>query len=352
MKLAVVLVHYHTPELLRGALDALERDAKESGLDLEPLVIDNGSRPEDRDLLSSLPAPRLDPGRNLGYAGGANLGVRETSAEHLVVMNPDVEVLPGCLGALVEALDDGAAAAGARFYWDYAREFLLPPTEPVSRWSELLAVLAPRSERWAGRARRRWRRHARRQWTASAPMTSHDLSGALLAFRRSAWDRVGPFDEGYLLYFEETEWLLRLREARLEARFVPAAEGVHFYARSTAGERRSEQWFLESNRRFRRRAYGAGFTRFLEWLSRAATPGSPDRAMPGDGRPVWLEVSPSPLGYPAAGRRLPSSVESPYELPEEIWGPLAPGTYFLRLVDEAGRELGLRMVEKSDFSGR
>ena len=56
-------------------------------------------------------------------------------------MNPDVRVLPGCLGALMDALNAGAAVAGPRFYWDEGRRMLLPPAEERSRRSELLALL-------------------------------------------------------------------------------------------------------------------------------------------------------------------------------------------------------------------
>ncbi len=350
MNLAVILVHYHTPELARGACEALARDAESSGLELEILLVDNGSRARDRAILDSLPARRLDPGRNLGYAGGANAGVGATSAELVAVMNPDVEVLPGCLGALAEALDGGAAAAGPRFFWDHGKRFLLPPTEPVRRVAEIAAVLARRGERWARHARGRWRRHARRYWSACEPFCGYDLSGALLAFRRSAWRQVGPFDQQYRLYYEETDWLQRLRAARLEASFVPSAEAVHLYAQSTTAEARAEKWLLDSGRRFRRRVYGPAFTRWLERLSgRVPAAADSDLAGPPAGRErpaAWLEVSPSPLGYPAAGRRLTSLPAPPAVMPEEILDRLATGTYYLRTVDSAGREQGLTRLKK------
>ncbi len=348
MKLAVVIVHYHSPKLARRACRALARDAETCGIELETVLVDNGSRPQDREILASLPARLLDPGRNLGYAGGVNAGISETSAELAVVMNPDVEVLPGCLGALAAALDDGAAAAGPRFYWDRGKQYLLPPTEQVSRTAEVLAVLARRGGRWARLARRRWRRHARRYWSAGEPLPGHDLSGALLAVRRSAWQEVGAFDEGYRLYYEETDWLRRLRAAGLRACFVPSAEAVHFYAQSTAGEARVEQWRLESSRRFRRRAYGSPFTRLLEWLSaRVGTTIVEAAPAPAIGTAVWLEVSPSPLGYPAAGRRLPPGSGPPADLPVEIRDRLAAGTYYLRSVDGVGRELACSRLEKT-----
>lgn len=138
-RLAVVLVHYHTPELAAQAIGALERDlaASGGGFQVEWLLVDNGSDAAGRKLLEALPVRLLDPGRNTGYAGGVDLGVAASSAEHIVLMNPDVLVLPGCVGALVESLRRGAAAAGPRFFWDAGRRLMLPPAEPRSRRAEL-----------------------------------------------------------------------------------------------------------------------------------------------------------------------------------------------------------------------
>src|SRR5579885_461064 len=102
MRLAIVLVHYHTPELAAEAVAALQADLAQSGLSeqAELLLVDNGSDPAGRKLLESLPVRLVDPGENLGYAGGVNRGVAESRAAAVVLMNPDVLVLPGCLGAL------------------------------------------------------------------------------------------------------------------------------------------------------------------------------------------------------------------------------------------------------------
>ncbi len=362
MKLAAVLVHYHTPELLEAATEALRRDADAAGIELEALVVDNGSRPQDREILESLPFKCLTPGRNLGYAGGVNPGLQPTQPDAVIVVNPDVLVLPGRLAALSEALRDGADAAGPRFYWDPQQRFLLPPTEAVNRRTQVLRVLAERDERWAGPGRRAWRRHARRHWQAQDAFSSFDLSGALLAVRRSAWHRIGPFDEDYRLYFEETDWLQRLRAAGREARCVPAAEAIHLYDQSTRYESRAGTWFLESNRRFRRRTFGRAFTAALEFLSsppKTPATASDHRAESRESEPrdapAWLEVSASPIGYPAAGHQL-NVAELPLPgdprswLSEEIWQRLAPGTYFLRTVDAAGRDCGLRSIDKHGHS--
>jgi N-acetylglucosaminyl-diphospho-decaprenol L-rhamnosyltransferase len=325
MRLAVILVHYHTPALAAEAVEALRADLQ--GIEAELLLVDNGSDAEGRALLESLPVERIDPGTNLGYAGGVNLGVARSTAEAVIVMNPDVLVLPGCVPALLDRLGSGAAVAGPAFYWDRGRRMLLPPAEERTRKSELLSRIAP------DRACRRWRRHARRHWEARSPLPSVSLSGSLLAIRRDAWE---PFDEGYRLFFEETDWLLRAKRLGLRSEYVPGAEAIHLYNRSAAKEPRSQQWFEESAHRFRRLHYGSGFTWLLERRKERPTPELPPLKEISVEPGVWVEVSPNPAGFPAAAERI--SAPGVWTLPEEIAGRLE-GSWIAQVTDGQGREL-------------
>jgi N-acetylglucosaminyl-diphospho-decaprenol L-rhamnosyltransferase len=347
MRLAVILVHYHTPELAADAVEALRADLAGTGVDVEWLLVDNGSDAEGRARLESLPVQRIDPQANLGYAGGVNLGVASSTAEVFVVMNPDVLVFPGCVPRLLDRLGAGTAVAGPAFFWDRSRRLLLPPAELRGRRQELLALLASRDERWAARTRSRWRRHARRHWEAREPLASHALSGGLLAIRRDSWEQVGPFDEGFRLFFEETDWLLRARRRGVRAEYVPEAEAVHFYHQSASLEPQARLWFEESARRFRRLHYGDGFAKVLEALDRrmprrvADFPPVPGNGLtlPLDvGYPLWVEVSPSREGFPAAAERI-AGPEGTWRLPEGIAKRMTGGSWFVRVIDRDGREI-------------
>lgn len=354
-RLAVLLVHYHTPALAAAAVEALWRDVQATGLDpttdVEWLLVDNGSDEAGRALLESLPVRRIDPGRNLGYAGGINLGMARSSAELILQLNPDVLVLPGCVAALLAALEAGAAVAGPQSFWDLGRRMLLPPTEPRSRRDELSTLLAGRGPRVAERVRRSWRRHARRHWQASEPFPSWTLSGSLLMLRRQAWEQAGPFDEGYRLYFEETDWLLRVRRQGLPAWYVPAAEAVHLHGQSTESEPRSRQWFVESARRFREVWYGVWFADLLEALDRRLPrwPDPRERApavldLSGFPFPLWIEVSPNPTGFPAAAERLEAPPPGGWSLPAEVAARIAGTELAVQVVDDTGRELARRAM--------
>jgi GT2 family glycosyltransferase len=353
MRLAVIVVHYFSMEWLAAGLAAVRQDLATSGLDADLLVVDNGSDAADRPGLSGLPVTLLTPGSNLGYAAALNLGAARTKADVLCFMNPDVEVLPGCLPALAHALRQGAAAAGPRFYWDREKRFLLPPTEERDRINEAIRRLARRGDWWAARARRRWRRHARRHWRARDPIESWSLSGALLAVQRDAWERVGPFDEDYRLYFEETDWLTRAHRAGCRAEYIPAAQAVHFYNQSAAHESAAARWMGESAGRFAERYYGRWFGTLLQLADhgpagRAAAPPPLPNETPeiildtplheSARRPLWVEIAPSETGFPAAAEIIDETPRQ-WRLPEEVWQYLAPGDYYIQVVDDAGCEL-------------
>lgn len=356
--LAIILVHYRTPDLLVEAVHALLADLAAAHLEAEILVVDNGSDPAQRSAWRDLPLRRIDPGSNLGYAGGVRRGVEASQAPYIVAMNPDVLVVTGCLGHLHDELSRGTAAAGPQFFWDRERRVLLPPTEKRSATAELRAALArrfPGVPALAATARGAWRRHARRHWEASVPLVSPELSGALLAFRRDAWMKIGPFDDVFRLYFEESDWLLRLAAAGLRSHFVPAAQAVHLFAQSSVAEPRSQAWFAEAERLFRRRHLSAGVVRLLDALAAPARRplGRPDitRDEPGPlalpssvlatrGTPEWIEIALSAGGFPAAGERLvaPLLENRMWQMPEEIWRRLPPGDLWIRGVDRSGGE--------------
>ncbi len=360
MKIAIILVHYHTPELLQKAVEAIKSDLTLSGLNGEIIVIDNGSRPEDKKLLNSLNVKLIDPGENLGYARGVNLGVTNTDADIFIFMNPDVQVLPKCLGFLVSILESGAAAAGPRFYLDNEKQIIHPPLMNLTIKNELLWRTSAFGENWAKWVRAMWRKEARVYWQTDVAMESYLLTGALIAIRRDAWEEIGPFDEIYQLYFEEVDWLKRLEKSRLKSYYVPDACAVHIDNQSVAKEPKAKKWFEESAQIFRKRHYGTLFNSFLNRIVpflRRFTPAVNTQQEPNslshtdlpviemaslnipDNTPIWIEISENDLGIPAAAMPVRNPDLKVWRFPKDLWDALEPKTYHFRLVDNAGNEI-------------
>lgn len=349
----VIIVHHHAAAKAAEAVAALRADARGSGLAIRIIVADNGSTAEERALLRSLGVDRVDTGGNRGYAGAVNATFGATRADSIVLMNEDVLVVPGCLAALRSALAGGAAVAGPQFFWDRDCTLVLPCTEQRTRHNELLKIAARRSRVALPRARRAWREHARAHWRSRDPLPSTALSGALLAFRRDTWMTVGPFDDGFQLYFEENDWLLRVAHAGLVSLYVPAARAIHLHDPRPGQSAERLRWEAESFNRFGTRYYGERFIRRLALLAarERALPKWPpiaaaDRVdLPSDCRwPLWVELTPSPWGFPAAATLIPDpSMQRWPQTRLEFPGVPLYATW----VDDCGRELYAGVIASS-----
>lgn len=364
-QLAIIIVHYHTPELLAKAVQAVRADAAFSGLDAEVIVVDNGSTAEAKESIRKLPIRYFQTDRNLGYAGGVNLGVSKTDAEAFVLMNPDVNVQPGCLLKLLAVLNEGAGAAGPRFYWDNEKCFHMSPLPEKNIQMEVFRRTAALGYRCASKVRRHRRKQDWKHWLADKPVKSYQLVGALLAIHRRAWNQIGPFDDRFQLYFEEVDWLLRLRKQGIPAFYVPSAEAVHFYNQSANQEPLARQWFVESRRRFEQRHYGRLFAGFLglttcigrrlamEKRQRAGLPmqiGKPVVDLNYSSRavklPLWVEIAGDLMGYQGVAMMVNGNQGSPWQFPEAAWRYLDPGRYVLQVVDSLGTELTCLQFDK------
>ena len=232
--LSVIVVNWNGGELLARCLAAVPAGA--GGRSHEVLVVDNGSRDGSPAMVRERfpDITLLEPGRNLGFAAANNLAAARARGRYLVLLNPDTECRPGSLAVLADHLDahPGVAACGPTLLDGDGRPTLSWGTPPRLRY-HLLSLLDP-SRRWLPR---RWREQA----MARPPLPGRTdpypvdyVVGACLAIRRDAWDRVGPLDERFFLYFEENDWCLRARRAGWAVHLVPAAAVVHHEGRCAA----------------------------------------------------------------------------------------------------------------------
>lgn len=171
-------------------------------------------------------------------------------------------------------------------------------------------------------------------------------------FRRDTWERVGAWDSGYQMYFDENDWLIRVNRAGLRSVYVPAAKAVHLHNPKLMGDPDRAQWQSESFLRFGNRYYGERFMRRLfvvgsrqpvipDWKPPTALNGADvEIELPTPAAlPLWIEFTPSPFGYPAAATRITQPLNR-WRLPLMRGLPFLTGTFFLSIVDDEGLELG------------
>jgi GT2 family glycosyltransferase len=297
---SLVLVAYHSSGVARAAVESFRRESLWHGVTSEVVIVDQSEDAAEVERLGSLAPEKLLVLPNRGYAAGVNSGVAASTGVTLVTGNPDVAFGDGSLAALLAAIDTGWHIVGPQFV---LADLLFPPADLQTPGEEF--------RRWlASRMRAFWRRHFRRElrrwrrvWEAEAPVAVRALSGALLAFRRETFNKVGMWDEGFFLYFEETDWLRRAMSDGLRIALVPKARVEHRWGHA-ADPAAMLGHALASRGRFFAAHFGLR-GRLVTALTVSRTPLQPrplarDQAHLPGGEVLWL-VSPTLVGFPAAG---------------------------------------------------
>lgn len=192
-------------------------------------MVDNGSRDGSADALErdGGPARVIRAGKNLGFAGGTNLGVRHSNGEVVIFLNPDTEAASDFVAVVREALlqDRTIGVLGAKIYD--------PGWTVIQHAGGLLRENALSDH--VGRGEEdRGQHDVMREYAY--------VTGAALAIRRDVLDHVGLLDPYYRFgYFEETDLCFRVRRAGYRVVYEPRARVVHH--EGTASKKFSPRFF-------------------------------------------------------------------------------------------------------------
>jgi len=213
------VINYNGAGFLKGCLDSLLSQRRPIS---EILVVDNRSADHSVALVrEEFPQVRLlESPRNLGFAGAANVAVRETRCPFLMLVNPDVVLTPTFLGELVVFLESRPEAGSVT-----AKLLRFPSASGHPLIDSTGHVLY--RNRWA--VNRGEGEEDRGQYDRVEEVFG--VSGAAPLYRRAMLEdvRVGDevFAESFFLYLEDVDldWRARLRGWR--AYYVPSAVGYH-----------------------------------------------------------------------------------------------------------------------------
>ena len=223
---AVVLAYGAEPWLERSVAAVLASD----GVDADVVLVDNGCTDGAVNRLESRTGVTvIRPGRNLGFAGGCNVGAAQATGDFIALVNGDAVVDPDALSMLVAALDDdtvGIATASIRLASD--RSLL------NSRGNDIHFL----GFSWSGG-------FGQRAEPGRVPIAVTGASGAGMVMRRVLWEKLGGFDEEYFAYHEDAELSLRCWHTGMRVVYVSDAVVIHRYEFS---RNPTKQFLLERNR--------------------------------------------------------------------------------------------------------
>ncbi len=243
--LAVIVVTYNSARLVGGLLDDIP--AAVGPLRHRTVVVDNGSTDGTAELVAARTDCLLVRQANLGYAAGFNAGVAAAGeASAVAVLNPDLRLEPSCLTHLVSALaDPGVGITAPRVLdADGALHHSLRRDPSILRAVGLNSTGRPVFSEYVAESDAYERAH-NVDWAL----------GAVLVVSHRCLDDVGPWDDSYFLYSEETDFCLRARDRGYRVRYVPEATAHHVGGQS--GQDATTHTMLIVNRvRLYRRRHG------------------------------------------------------------------------------------------------
>jgi GT2 family glycosyltransferase len=211
-RLTVAIPTYNGRHLLEVVLPSL---AAQQYRDFRVLVVDDGSADGTvswlREQWPTVGVVALSV--NIGVTAALNVCVRESDTELMMLLNNDIELEPGCLGTLVQALDEHPAAGSASpKLIDYHDRKVIDGAGDILTW--------------AGSPGRRGHGELDRG-QYDLPQEIFGACGGAALYRRSAVDRVGLLDGDFFTYYEDTDWSLRAQLGGFTCRYVPDAVVYH-----------------------------------------------------------------------------------------------------------------------------
>ena len=266
----IIIVNY------RGAADTLQALARLAAWPHGTLwLVDNSAHEPDmaadtatlQQASVNLSCVRLlAPGANLGFGCACNLAFGQSSADYVLLLNPDARISTEDVLLLAQTMQDQPRLAGVspKIYWNEQHTFVLPAAFAQTPWYHVAQALATRSRRVAQWAGRRGLLRTMRQMAGSKVFEVDFVAGSVLLLRRSAVLRAGGlFDPDYFMFFEDSDLSLRLRRAGYKLAIVPRATAQHEYRHKAFKAGLMEQ----SQHHYFRKQYPL-FYRWSEQLSR------------------------------------------------------------------------------------
>lgn len=260
--LSIIIVSWNVADLLDACLRSIQH-SDAHGYRFEVIVVDSASTDNAvAHTQSHFPDVVLLPQTaNLGYTRCNNIGLAAASGRHLMLLNPDTEIIGDALAQMVMYSDanpdvgfigphtlntDGSTQSSRRRFPTRALAFL------ESTWLQPLAPKAMLDTYYIT------------QPPDDAVLDVDWMQGSALIARREVYAQIGGLDEGYVMFYEELDWCKRGRDAGWRAVFLGSAKITHHGGKSTEqiGARKHIH-YNESKLRYFGKFHGRGFALLL-----------------------------------------------------------------------------------------
>jgi len=255
MELSIIILNYFHRDLIRELLKDIF--SFNFSFSYEIIVIDNGTFDGIKELVANYPSIRfMQLPKNIGYAAGNNPAMKQAKGKYILIVNPDVVLLPGAVEKLHEYMENhlevglsGPCVMNAdRSLQQSATGF---PDWHLPFYRRTFLANTKSGKAWLKNYLLEDHNHDKDFYTPA-------LFGACLMIRTSALFKVGLLDERYFMYMEDLDWSRRFWENGFKVAYVPQAKVIHLHKRDSAN---NNLWQI-----LRKKTARAHISSFLKYL--------------------------------------------------------------------------------------
>ena len=269
LDISIIIVSWN----VRGLLDACLRSVSASlanqaePIAYEIIVVDSASHDGSSEMVAEKhpQVVLVSLYENVGFTRANNLGLKRSRGRHLLLLNPDTEILGDALTrmhAYMEAHQDigvlGPKLLNANGTIQSSRR-RFPTLATAIMESPVLQEWFPNS--------RALRRYTMRDLSDDVDQDVDWVYGACFLVRREAYDQVGPLDESFFMYSEEMDWMYRIKEKGWRVAYLPTAQVIHHGGQSSAQAVASQHIYFQSSKvHYFRKHFGWLVGEVLRWF--------------------------------------------------------------------------------------
>jgi GT2 family glycosyltransferase len=229
---SIVIVTWNCRKFTGECLDSLHKYRFDPQVEI--VVVDNASSDGTPELVSDCypEVTLIRNDENLGFAKGNNVGIRKSTGQYLFLINPDVQVLDGCIERMLSYMAENPRIGllGPRMLGMDGkpyRSYMAAPT----LWRLFCRALAldalfPKSKLLGG--------YLMPYFDGNSISEVDVLNGWFLLTRREALNEVGLLDESLFMYGDDLDWSKRFRAAGWKSIYFPEVASIHYGGGSSA----------------------------------------------------------------------------------------------------------------------
>ena len=248
--LSIITVNYNGLKDTCELIDSIPFNDK-----MEVIVVDNASINDEASALQKKyqDIKVIQSKKNLGFAGGNNLGIQVARGKYIFLVNNDTIFKDFNVQALIERLESspkiGVVCPKIRFAWG---------NNPIqfTGYTPLSKITIRNRAIGFGEGD---------EGQYDTPHPTPYAHGAAMLIRREAIDVVGLMPECYFLYYEELDWSMMMTRAGYEIWYEPACTIYHKESQATGQNSPLRTYYITRNRLLLVKRNWKGFTKYLSY---------------------------------------------------------------------------------------